>query len=247
MHRRRILITAALVLAFGGALAQTTAGSDGTSLEQDAAGIDQAARSAGTTQVAGRIAGDFTAFAGSSDNAAALVSGLRKGSAIELSSTDAQGKVTTVTVPATTKPLGYGNVTITLALAQTSLDKVGITQPTAAQLQAALTGGTVTLADGSSVKLQGIQTLRASGMGWGQIAKTLGVRLGSVVSAVHDERAKLAAASGQGRERSATVVARDDGKADRGERSDKADRPEKAERPERPERPEKPERVSHGH
>jgi len=147
MHRRRILITAALVLAFGGALAQTTAGSDGTSLEQDAAGIDQAARSAGTTQVAGRIAGDFTAFAGSPDNAAALVSGLRNGSAIELSSTDAQGKVTTVTVPATTKPLGYGNVTITLALAQTSLDKVGITQPTAAQLQAALTGGTVTLAE----------------------------------------------------------------------------------------------------
>jgi hypothetical protein len=246
MHRPRILITATLVLACGAALAQTTANSDGTSLEQDAAGIDQSVRSAGTKPVAGRIGGDFTAFAGSPDNATALVSGLRNGSAIELTSTDAQGKVTTVTVPATTKPMGYGNVTITLALAQTSLAKAGITQPTAGQLQAALSGGTVTLADGSSVKLQGIETLRASGMGWGQIAKTVGVRMGSVVSAVHDERVKLAATSGQGRERSATTIAREDGKADRGERGDKADRPEKVEKPERPERPEKPERASHG-
>ena len=244
MHRSRILITAALVLAFGAAVAQTTASSGGTSLEGEAAGIDRSARSAGTGQVSSRIAGDFTAFAGSSDNANALVSGLRSGSAIDLTTTTADGKASPVTVPATTKPMGYGNVTITLALAQTSLAKAGITQPTAEQLQAALTGGTVTLADGSTVKLQGILTLRASGMGWGKIAKTLGVRLGSVVSAVHGERTKLAA-SGRGSERSIKALAKADGKADRAERSAKVDRPDKAEKPERPERPEKPERNSH--
>ena len=76
---------------------------------------------------------------------------------------------------AATRPMGWGNVNRALSLAQSELAAEGITQPTASQLKVALTGGTLVTADGGSVQLQGVLTLRSQGMGWGQIAHTLGV------------------------------------------------------------------------
>jgi hypothetical protein len=88
--------------------------------------------------------------------------------------------------------MGYGNVKHALTLAQKSLANVGITNPTAAQMQAALMGGTVTLADGTTKNLTGVVALRASGQGWGQIAKQYDTTLGGVTSAANSSNTTTA-------------------------------------------------------
>jgi hypothetical protein len=89
---------------------------------------------------------------------------------------------TTFAVP--TKPMGWGNVKHSLSLARDQLARAGITDPTAAQLQTALTGGdlVVTNADGTTTttSVKGVLTMRADGMGWGNIAKEGGTKLGQV-------------------------------------------------------------------
>jgi hypothetical protein len=84
--------------------------------------------------------------------------------------------------PAPTK-LGRGEGDISMALAKAELSKLGIKNPTRAQLDAALNGGTVTTAQGTRVQLTGVRSQRQSGMGWGQIANAMGLKLGAVVSA----------------------------------------------------------------
>lgn len=96
---------------------------------------------------------------------------------------DTTGTTTTTITPPTGK-MGWGNVFISLALAKTALANAGITDPTAEQLQAALTGGDVTLADGSTVTMKGVLEMRAEGMGWGRIAQAEGTKLGPVVSSI---------------------------------------------------------------
>jgi hypothetical protein len=98
---------------------------------------------------------------------------------------------TTFTPP--TRPMGWGNVSHALSLAQDALARLGITQPTNAQLQAALMGGDVTGADGSAVALRGILQMRADGMGWGQIAKASGTTMGAVVSSTRAMQGKIPA------------------------------------------------------
>lgn len=170
----------------------------------------------------------FSAFAGSTQNAQALVDGLRNGTPITL--TDSGGSSTMVTL--STKPMGFGNVNIALSLARQELAQQGITQPTSAQIQTALTGGTITTSTGTT-SLPGILTLRSQGMGWGAIANSLGFKLGEVVRSMRAEQI---------------------GKAEKSEKSDAAEKPskperievgrmDKAERPERPARPERPERT----
>jgi len=73
--------------------------------------------------------------------------------------------------------MGYGNVTRTLDLASRQLGALGITAPTPGDISAALNGGTVTTATGE-VTLQGVLQLRSEGMGWGQIARAVGVHPG---------------------------------------------------------------------
>ncbi|MBU6477711.1 MAG: hypothetical protein KGQ32_07285 [Xanthomonadaceae bacterium] len=137
----------------------------------------------------GKLASTYTTFAGSQTNSQALVDGLRNGTPITLetvtppSSAGGTGTTTATTFQPATGKLGYGNVNIALALARDELAKAGITDPTAAEIQSVLNGGTVVLADGSTQNLQGVLTLRARGEGWGKIAHTLGFKLGDVVSA----------------------------------------------------------------
>jgi hypothetical protein len=89
-----------------------------------------------------------------------------------------------VTAPAPTPTkLGQGESQISVALAKAELSKLGIRHPSSAQMDAALHGGTVTTTSGTKVQLVGVQTQRASGMGWGQIAHAMGLKLGAVVSA----------------------------------------------------------------
>ena len=64
--------------------------------------------------------------------------------------------------------MGWGNVSHSLALAQFALNQAGITNPTGAQLQAALLGNTIKTADAKSITFAGVLQQRADGMGWGQ-------------------------------------------------------------------------------
>jgi hypothetical protein len=129
----------------------------------------------------------FGDFAGSRDNLNSLVTGLRTGGQITLSS-----RTETVGFSPPTRPMGYGNITRALDLAQRQLAAQGIGNPTPTQLQAALSGGTVTGANGT-ITMPGVLQLRSSGMGWGQIAHTVGVSPGlGVPSQTHVAPAPIA-------------------------------------------------------
>jgi len=141
------------------------------------------ASSSGQDKVATRFASPFATLAGSEDNAVALATALRTGTPGTLTYTaivDGKPVVTTEVITPPTKPMGWGNVSHALALAQYSLTRAGITSPTAADLQAALVGGKITTVDGKVVTLDGVLQQRASGMGWGQIAHSEGTTMGAV-------------------------------------------------------------------
>jgi len=193
-----------------------------------------------------QIASDFTDLAGSEGNANALVRSLRNGETVDLT-----GSTPTDTVrfdPPTGK-MGWGNVFIALALAEASLTQAGVTDPTTAQLVTALNGGTLTLTTTGGtqeVTLAGILALRASGQGWGQIAKSMDVKLGHVISAIKSENKSLQATlpvrgeKGKSAERRQAAKdksldarehsAKFTGHGERGAQSDRPQRPEMAER-----------------
>ena len=81
---------------------------------------------------------------------------------------------------------------IALSLAEASLKQQGITNPTSEQLQGAL---------------MGVLKQRADGKGWGQIANSMGFKLGEVV------------------------------RPERPEKPVRPDKPERPDRPDKPERP----------
>lgn len=185
----------------------------------------------GTTVSADRLIQKYAVLAGSEENAQSLVTGLRNGTEVTL--TSGSGDVTRFTPP--TGKMGYGNVNIVLALADAQLSK--ISNPTDADLQNALMNGE-----------DGILTLRAQHMGWGRIANTLGYRLGDLMRASPAKESAGAAvkaerASSQRVARDATVH------GGRPDITPSVDRPQRIERPEIPqriERPEKPQRPERG-
>jgi hypothetical protein len=134
----------------------------------------------GGANVTGKLGTRYEPFVG--PDSQAVVAGLRDGAAITLPATDPANTTGVVVIQSPTGPMGYGNVDKSLALAQTRLAQHGIYQPTAEQLQAALTGGDVLTPTGAVVHLDGVLTLRSQGMGWGDIAHQYGVRLGDVVN-----------------------------------------------------------------
>ena len=128
------LVTASILLAFAGTpvLAQVAT-----------------TTTTATSKPATDLATTYSTFAGSDANATALVDGLRTGKSITLTSTSGTTSGSTTFTPATSQ-LGYGNVNIALALAKAELTKLGITDPTPAQLEAALNGGSVTTSTGTT-------------------------------------------------------------------------------------------------
>jgi hypothetical protein len=185
MKIKAIIVAMTLVLGLSiQAFADTT-----SALNTEASRMNTLATNRGESHVVDKISGDFNSFLGS--DAKPVVSGLRNGTPITLvttapGSTPIAPPVTTTTIitPPTGK-MGFGNAYISLALAKQQLNQVGITQPTPEQLQAALTGGTVTTGSGATLtthNLQGVLTMRSQNMGWGQIAQKLGTKLGPVVS-----------------------------------------------------------------
>ena len=206
-------------------------------IKEESATFDNDASTQGGAKVTETMADDFATFAGSEANAQALVTGLRTGDEVTLTST-VNGQVTTTTFTPATSLKGYGNVFISLALAQQELTAQGITNPTSAQIQAALNGGSIIVGTGANAKtvqLSGVLALRASGEGWGQIAHQLDVKLGRVVSDLHEANEHI--------ERNERIDRDHDiGKPDR---DVIPDRPEHIDRPERPlqvDRPDLPQR-----
>lgn len=180
-----------------------------------------------------RLVDKFTRFAGSKANAESLVNGLRNDQEVKLTSST-QGSATFT--PKTDK-MGFGNVNIALTLAKATLAEQGITRPTPQQIEAALNGGTVTNRAGKEVKLTGILTQRASGMGWGKIAQANGFKLGELMRHRHDfKHAEFK--HHRHHHRPEFHHARFD-RHDRPHRLERVERPEKVERAERPERPER--------
>ena len=136
---------------------------------------------------------------------------------------------TTSTTGTTTPTLNKGQTDIATSLAKAQLAQYGITDPTPAQMNAALNGGTITAVGTGTgtgtqtIVLKGILTQRAAGQGWGQIANGMGIKLGTAVSAmksnhhateskVHGKHITTAAGtsegvySQQGKPRSGTVT-----------------------------------------
>ena len=149
---------------------------------------------AARAQSESKLVEDWEKLAGSDANAKSLVNGLRDGKQVTLTS----GTTSTTFTPPTGK-MGNGSVNNALLLAQESLKQQGITNPTADQLKTAVSG---------------ILDQRAQHKGWGEIAKSMNVKLGDLR---RNEHAQLA--------------------RDRDRREDRAERHERAERPEKPERP----------
>lgn len=138
-----------------------------------------------STNTEAKLAAEFADFLGGEEQASAVVSGLRQGTAFTLDTLEptphatATSGTTTTTVAMIDPPtgtMGYGNVRITLRLAEAELARLGITQPTTEELAAVLLGGTI-----GGAPIDGILTLRADGMGWGQIARQYGMTVGQLM------------------------------------------------------------------
>lgn len=172
-----MILTAGLALGLSGPVAAQSTG-ETTSSE-----------SSGGALVTSKIVDAFTDFAGSQENAQALVAGLRSGGEITLAGEggtgtggrDAAGKPGTATFTSPAGPMGWGETYIALALAKDQLSSYGIDNPGPSQIAAALTGGTVSTSQLGDMQLQGVLQMRADGMGWGKIAQAQGTKLGWVV------------------------------------------------------------------
>jgi hypothetical protein len=178
-----------------------------TDLNSQVTAMNSTTANQGQTNVVNKISSDFSSFLGADSKA--VVTGLRNGTPITLTSTTTTPSLTpgglpittttTTTIAPPTGQMGFGNVYISLALAKQQLSTLGITQPTPQQLQAALTGGTITQTTGTgttatttTTNLQGILTLRSQKMGWGQIAQKLGFKLGPVIASMKSANHNLA-------------------------------------------------------
>jgi hypothetical protein len=146
--------------------------------------------------VESKLSAEFAEFLGGEDRAEDVVEGLRTGNEFKLDeTTDSQNDMTSSatapdaglppmggeaagssTIDPPTGKMGYGNVRITLRLAEAQLNKLGISQPTNDELSAMLVGGEI---DG--VPVEGILNERAAGAGWGEIAKKYDFKVGQLM------------------------------------------------------------------
>ena len=201
-----------------------------------------------------RLVDRYAEAAGSEDLAAGLIDGLRKGGeftvqeAVTTTTTNADGTTTTTTtmvdrtVANPAGPMGWGEVNISLSLAQ-ALVGAG----TYASLSTALAGvpTTVTNADGTTTTTVegGVLSMCADGMGWGAIAKELGFNLGSLISASNKSERAVAAADKKAERTAKAEKAEKAAKPEKAERAAKAERPDRVAKVDRPERPTRPERI----
>jgi hypothetical protein len=107
---------------------------------------------------ASRLSSQYAAWAGGKANADALVNGLASGSTIMLMTRANNTRSLAGFTPQ--GPLSSDEIAAALSAARSTLSGMGIRQPTADQIQAALIGGEITLADGRTRLVQGAVVLR---------------------------------------------------------------------------------------
>jgi hypothetical protein len=101
-----------------------------------------------------RLSSQYTSWAGSKANADAIVAGLTRGSSITLVTSGPNGSASLAGfTPA--GAMNYADARSALASAQQSLSRLGITRPTAEQIQAALIGGDVVVPGGATRQVAG--------------------------------------------------------------------------------------------
>jgi hypothetical protein len=206
MKTPAVILTVGLAIAVPGFSYAETA----SDLNSQVTTMNTTTANQGQTNVINKISGDFNSFLGADSKT--VVTGLRSGMPITLTSTTTTPSTTPGGLPVTTTTntvitpptgqMGFGNVYISVALAKQQLSTMGITQPTPQQLQAALTGGTITQTTGTgataattTTDLQGVLTMRSQNMGWGQIAQKLGFKLGPVISGMKSANHSLASSA----------------------------------------------------
>ena len=106
-----------------------------------------------------RLASQYAAWAGGKSNADSLVRGLRTGSSITLVTVSADRTKTIAGFTAQTQ-MSPEEVSAALASAKSTLARLGVRQPSADQIQAALIGGEVALPNGKTRLVQGSVALR---------------------------------------------------------------------------------------
>jgi hypothetical protein len=106
---------------------------------------------------AGRLSSQYSAWAGGKSNADSIVNGLQSGSTVMIvtQGPDNTRSLAGFTPPA---PMPAEEVGAALAKARSTLASMGIRQPSADQIQTALIGGELTLADGRKRSVQGSVT-----------------------------------------------------------------------------------------
>lgn len=133
----------------------------------------------GDSAVANGISNDFDYFLANVDSRK-VVTDLRNGQWTTTTTTAGSPTPTTTTEALPTGKMGWGNVKISLALAQHSLSQQGIYQPTQQELYTALMGGEM-VSGNPETMANGVLQMRADGMGWGEIAQKYDVKLGELM------------------------------------------------------------------
>jgi hypothetical protein len=106
-----------------------------------------------------RLSSQYASWAGSKANADAIVGGLARGSSITLVTSGPNGSASLAGF-SPTGPMSYAEVRSALASAQQSLSRLGITRPSAEQIQAALIGGDVVVPGGATRQVAGAIGIR---------------------------------------------------------------------------------------
>ena len=109
---------------------------------------------------ASRLSSQYASWAGGKSNADSLVDGLRSGSSVTLVTVSPDNSKSIAGFTARTR-MSSAEIAASLAAAKRSLAGMGIRQPSADQIQAALIGGEVTLPSGKTRMVQGAVALRA--------------------------------------------------------------------------------------
>ena len=128
----------------------------------------------------GKLTDEFSEFLGGEEQAAGVIDSLRQGKSFSLATDTSETGTTTDSSNSVIEPptgsMGYGNVKITLKLAEAKLAEMGINQPTNEQFSAVLLGGEI-----NGQPVDGILALRSEGMGWGEIAKQYDMKVGQLM------------------------------------------------------------------
>ena len=118
-----------------------------------------------------KIAAGLVAFAGSEENAIALVESLHEGVPVELRYlATAFVDRANVSIEPPTGPMDWHDVRMSLMLARDALTAFGVLRPSGEQLRAALLGGEVGVPGARIVAFRGVLRMRAEGHGWERIA-----------------------------------------------------------------------------